>query len=161
MYRLCNVWTRTFLLVVGLTVAVGVGALGCRSAPPPKPEASLEGKSDPQILYLAVVETFEERGIPIDVASEKFMIVTSKYRKVSERLRRRFTARIVRMRGGATALRIKAEHERRHGRGDDVVWKTVDSDILQERAEKEELELARAAEKRFHRWKAYAKSQSD
>lgn len=153
MYRLQTFWASvTRVVVLGGVAATAV--FGCQSVPESKPEVSLEGKSDSEILYQAAVQTFRERGLGVDVASEKFMVVTSKYESVSERLRRRFTARIVRLDGGATALRVRAEHERKHGSGEEAVWKKVESEPLRERAAERELDLGRSIEKRFHRWRA-------
>ena len=160
MYPYRRKLTRYWLGAAVLAVAAGL-VVGCQTAAPPPSDISLEGKSKPQMLYLAAVETFEERGMEIAVASQKFLVVTSEFESISERLRRRFTARIIRLPGGATGLRVRAEHQRRHGTGEDVVWKKVESEVLNERAGKIELEIGRAVEKRFRRWKEYRRSQKE
>lgn len=151
MYRF-QVWAASALLLI-LTGVTPV-ASGCQSRARPVPdEVSLEGKSNPEILYQAILHTFERREIPVDIASDKFLVVTSDYQFLRERLRRRFTARVIRLPGGASALRVRAKYQRKHGSGSDLVWKTIEGDVVSQKASEAELELARDIEKTFRDWK--------
>lgn len=158
MYHRCRfLWT--WLVPVGLVVFAGtLLTSGCRTAPAVEPEVSLEGKTDAEILYDAILVEFEQRDLDVDSASRQFMVVSSTFHPVADRLRRRFTVRIVRLPGGANALRVTAEHQRRHGTGKSAEWKKVDSTGVKQRAEEAELKLGRAIEKRFRRWKEYLQS---
>ena len=146
MYRFGRIWATVALVFT-------LGVAGCQTAPTPQPEMSLTDKSNTEILYHAIVTSFEDRGLGVDIASKEKLIVISPFKPISERLRRRYAARIIRMRGGASALRIKAEHQRKHGKEGDVVWRSVDSPVLAEQAKESELKLARAIERRFQEWK--------
>lgn len=157
MYRL---FRRSTTCVVAVALAVAV-ASGCQSGPVQKPAVDLAGKSNAEILYDAIVVSFRHRDLTVEVASRKHGIVTSTYKPVSERLRRRFTARVVRIPGGAKGLRIQAEYQRRFGGGDDPVWKRVESEQLRSRARRAELALGRAIEERFRRWKEYRRAHGD
>jgi len=138
-----------FLLAGGLSVG------GCKSAPPAEPAVPVAGKSDGELLYEATVESFRERSIEIGHASGEHRVVTSEFDRVSDRLRRRFTARIIGLPGGANGLRVKIDYERRFGEGEGANWKSVESAQLRKRAQEAELELARAIEKRYRRWREY------
>lgn len=144
-----------------LVAVVAAYVVGCASTPEPPEDVEVAGKSDAEILYAAIVESFRERGLAIEHKSFKFRVVTSQYRPVSDRLRRRFTARIVPLPGGANALRVEAQHQRRHGDDEGGVWKEVDSDALDERSASDELDLGRAIERRYRRWRTYADERDD
>lgn len=160
MYRLTRTTTRRWW-ARWWVATTAVWFVGCATTPEPPEDLSVAGKSDAELLYEAIVRSFEERGLVIEHKSMKFRVVTSEYRPVSDRLRRRFTARIVPLPGGANALRVEAQHQRRHGGDDEPVWKDVDSDALNERAASDELDLGRAIERRYRRWKEYADEQHD
>jgi ethanolamine ammonia-lyase small subunit len=146
-------------LAVGLAAATCVVGSGCHTPSAVSAEERKEiSKRETRALYEAIVATYEARDLSIDLASKRFLLVRSNYRRIDDRLRRRFIARIVRMPGGASALRVRTEHQRRHGRGEDAVWKTVESQLLEKRARKAELELGRAIERRYREGGASASS---
>lgn len=139
--------------LVVLMLSAG-GLQGCKTAPAPAPEGvDLTKKTAPQALFQAIRVTFKEQGIPIDVQSERFLVVISKYRDAGERLRRRYRVRVLRMKGGASALRVTVEYQRRYGSGSEVRWRTVGGKVLGERAREAEITLARDIEETFNSWK--------
>lgn len=159
MYRLLRISTTVRL---ALLLAVASALLGaCTTTPPTKPAVTVAGKSDVDLLFDAAAVSCRERGLEVDHASREHRIVTSTYQKVSERLRRRFTARIIRLPGGANGLRVKVDYQRRFGEGKNSAWKMVESRPLRERAAEAELELARTIEKRYRRWREYRDEHTD
>jgi hypothetical protein len=138
-------------------VVAGVGLLqsGCQTGPEVEPDVSLADKSNAEILFEAILASLDKRGLEVDSASRRFMVITSGYESVATRLRRRFTIRIVQLPGGSNALRVRAEHERRHGSGERSEWRKAEGDAIEDRAEKAELELGRAIERRFREYKEY------
>ncbi len=126
---------------------------GCASAPTAPPPDGMDEMTPPEILYQAAVSTYESRDIPVEVASQKFMIVTSEYAPVSPQLRKRMSTRVVRTAPGAIGLKVTAEWERRYMGDGEEQWRAIDTEELRERAKPEELALARAIEERFEDWK--------
>lgn len=145
-----SIWIRgVFILCLALA-----GVAGCKTAPAPVPEGvDLAEKTAPQALFQAIRVTFDEKDIPVDVQSERFLVVTSEYLDAGDRLRKRYTARVIRMKGGASALRVKVEYQRRSGSGSDVRWRNVAGEVLGQRARDAEVELARDIEENFNSWK--------
>jgi len=153
---------RSATVVSLLAVVVGmVAASGCKSAPETGPPVSVAGKTDAELLHRAAVETFRERDLGVDSASAEHGIVTSTFERVSERLRRRVTARIIRLPEGANGLRVRVDYQRRFGEEGRAVWKEIQSEQLRERAKKTELELGRTIEERYRSWRAYRDDQPD
>ncbi len=150
-------WNTTLTwaaVIVGVVALVAVG--GCQSAPEPVPsEIDLSGKSDPEILYQAALLTFRESSMTVDLASEETLFISTEFESVpkKKRVRRRISARIIRVSKGAAALRLKTEFQRKFGSGEAARWKTIDSEPLKERARERELELGRKIERRFHDWR--------
>lgn len=157
MYRSRGRWTSIGLAVWLAVAGVGLLESGCQSGPEVEPDVSLADKSNAEILFEAILASLEERGLEVDSASRRFMVITSGYESVASRLRRRFTVRIVQLPGGSNALRVRADHERRHGSGDGAEWRKAEGDAVEDRAEKAELELGRAIERRFREYKEYKK----
>ncbi|MFB6263095.1 MAG: hypothetical protein ABEL76_05640 [Bradymonadaceae bacterium] len=155
--------SRLQTLVAPVLLAVWIGLIGgaasCRTPDPPPDRVDLEEMSQSRLLYEATVETFRERGLTIDAASAKHRIVTTTYRPVRDGLRRRFVAQIVPVRGGASGLRVRAEYQRRQrDESGEPRWRTVEDGEFAERAEERELELGRAIEERYNRWKRAARA---
>jgi len=145
---------------VGLAVFVLAMALvsaGCASAPATAPPAGVEKMAPAELLYQAALSVYETREIPVEVASERFLIITSEFQLVEPTLRKRMVTRVVRAAPGAMGLTVTAEWQTRVEKGDEFVWQTVDTPILRERGNVEELAIARATEKRFNAWKKAAK----
>lgn len=158
-YRLREL-SATALSILAVAMAV-VLAPACKSAPETGPPVSVAGKSDAELLYQAALVTFREREFGVDSASAQHGIVTSEFERISERLRRRTTARIIRLPGGANGLRVRIDYQRRFGEAGRAVWRDVQSEQLRERAEETELELGRAIEKRYREWRAYRDERTD
>lgn len=146
-----------YLLVCALTMALSVG-LGAGCDKQPKPDASRtltkDGSKVPKRstalqLYDAILAETRARGWPIETASEKYYLVNTAHELLNERFRKRRIMRVVILpRGGA--LRVKVEHERNVGSEEQPQWVVVEDAITAAREDKEELELARAIERRFH-----------
>ncbi len=137
-------------VAAGLWVGGLLGVTGCQTPPSPSPDERAERSArETQALYEAIVATYKARDLPIDLASEQYQLVRSTYQIIDDRLRQRFVAHVVELPGGASALRVRTDHQRRYGRGDEAVWKEVDSKLLDERAREAELELGRAIERRY------------
>ena len=146
-------------MALGLTILAL--AAGCASTPQVAPPEKMDEMTPPEILYQAIISTYEQRDLPIELASEKFMLVTSEYDKLSPILRRRMAARVVRAPRGAVGLKVTAEFQRRTRIDGRQVWTEVDTVELRKRAKSDELALARAIETRFERWKEQWKDSQD
>lgn len=146
-----------YLLVSALTMALSLSAgVGCDKQPKPDESRTLtkDGSKAPKRstalqLYDAIVAETRARGWPIETASEKYYLVNTAHESLNERFRKRRIMRVVILpRGGA--LRVKVEHERNVGSQEQPQWVVVEDAITAAREDKEELELARAIERRFH-----------
>lgn len=141
------------LAALALTLGLGLGVAGCASAPKTPPPQGIDEMSPPEILYRAILSTYEERDIPVALASDEIMLVTSEYEKLSPDLRKRMAARVVRAPRGAMGLKVTAEWQRRTVIDGEESWRPIDTEELRQRGKASELELARAIEKRFESWK--------
>lgn len=102
--------------------------------------------SSEQILFDAIVAELESRGYTLETVSEQFYTVITSYEDVSARLRKRRIVKIIVLpRGGALNVRVSYERD-----GGEESWTEVSDERTRERASKEEMELARAIEERFH-----------
>ncbi|QDG53974.1 hypothetical protein FIV42_25495 [Persicimonas caeni] len=117
--------------------------------------------SPPEILYQAIVSTYESREIPVALSSDKFLIVTSEYESVGPNLRRRLASRVVRAAPGAMGLKVTTQWERRTKIDGEERWQPIDTVELRKRGKADELDLARAIEQRFESWKAQWKEGQD
>lgn len=141
--------------MVGIMMSAGL--IGCASDPAPADQGSREltqgqrpaARTTQQRLYDAIVAETKARGWGIEVASEKYYLVNTEYETLNARFRKRRLMRVILLpRGGA--LRVKVEHERDVGTPEQPQWVLVEDAITNQREDKEELEIARAIEKRFH-----------
>jgi hypothetical protein len=126
---------------------------GCATTPAAPPPADMDELGPPEILYRAIVSTYESRKIPIALSSDKFMLVTSDFEAIGQNLRRRMASRVVRAAPGAMGLQVTVEWERRTEIDGRQSWRPIDNESLRERAKPTELELGRAIERRFESWK--------
>ena len=108
--------------------------------------------SPAEVLHQAAVSVFRERELGVSLESARFLVVNSEYHDVTDDLRRRFVARVIRGPEGAMGLKVIAEYQRRLELDDGTHWEPIDTDELRERARGKELELGRAIERRFERW---------
>ncbi len=157
MYRVRRESTRRGPgLVFGLVMWAAV-CFGCQSGPEVEPDASLAGKSDAEILYEAIVSVFDDRGLEVEstTRSPRSIVLESSARRVADRLRRRFTVRIGARPGKAYELNVQARHERRHGSGENAVWREAGGEAIAQRGDEAELKLARQIERRYREWKEY------
>lgn len=145
---------------LGLAVfllAMALASAGCASAPATAPPTGVETMAPAELLYQAALSVYETREIPVEVASERFLIITSEFQLVEPTLRKRMVTQVVRAAPGAMGLTVTAEWETRVEKGAEFVWQTVDTPVLRERGNVEELAIARATEQRFNAWKKAAK----
>lgn len=156
---LCSRYRLLAALATGLLLASATGCASTKSdtAAPAKPareaapeQAAPEAPATSQErLYGAILEEARARGWAIATASERFFTVVTDYEAVSARLRKRRIMRVVVLpRGGA--LNVTIEYQRDVGPEGAPRWALLESDAIRERAASEELELARAIERRFH-----------
>jgi hypothetical protein len=121
----------------------------------------MDEMSPPEILYQAIVSTYESREIPVALSSDKFLIVTSEYESVGPNLRRRLASRVVRAAPGAMGLKVTTQWERRTKIDGEERWQPIDTVELRKRGKADELDLARAIERRFESWKTQWKENQD
>lgn len=136
-----------------ITLATTFVAVGCATTPETPPPQGIDEMSPPEILYEAILSTYESRDIPVALSSDKFFIVTSEYEPVGENLRRRLASRVVRAAPGAMGLKVTTQWERRTVIDGEERWQSIDTEELRKRGKADELELARAIERRFESWK--------
>jgi hypothetical protein len=147
------------IALVALTAAFSMS--GCATAPTTPPPEGIDEMGPPEILYRAIVSTYQSQQIPIALSSDEFMLVTSEFESVGPNLRRRMASRVVRAAPGAMGLKVMVEWERRTEIRGEERWKPIDNQELRERAKSTELELGRAIERRFESWKSQWKAAED
>ncbi len=145
--------------IVFVTLSATFILAGCASAPKTPPPQGIDEMGPPEILYRAIVSTYETREIPIALSSDKFLLVTSEFESVGANLRRRMASRVVRAAPGAMGLKVTSQWERRTRIDGEERWQAIDTEELRERGKPDELELARAIERRFESWKDQWKEQ--
>lgn len=150
---------RVAIVLMALTALFTAG--GCATAPVTPPPEGIDEMGPPEILYRAIVSTYETQKIPIALSSDEFMLVTSEFEEVDPNLRRRLASRVIRAAPGAMGLRVTVEWERRTKIRGEEQWKPIDNESLRERAKPTELELGRAIERRFQSWKEQWKASND
>lgn len=140
--------------IAALLLAASIlGFCGCASAPVDPPPPQIDGMSAPQVLYQAILATFDERDLPVETASERHLLVSSTFQPAGAALRKQMTARIVRGMPGAMGLKITTDWQRRSEESQAPAWTPTNSPELNKRAQADELALARAIEARFSAWK--------
>lgn len=105
--------------------------------------------TDAEILYRAILDTYQERGIDVAVSNEEDVIVMSPWVELNTELRRRYVSRGLGGRG--LALRVIAQFERRDRTGPEPAWVPAEDGLTIERARREERELGEAIQARFKR----------
>ncbi|MFW5967348.1 MAG: hypothetical protein ACOCV2_07510 [Persicimonas sp.] len=111
-----------------------------------------------EVLYTAIVETYEANEIPIELSSKESLLVTSEPEQEESDLRKSINTRVVPVTKGATALRVRTEWEERATVDGEEVWQPVDSQKLRERSKGDEIALARDIEQRYERWEDQVKA---
>ena len=112
-------------------------------------EPAAERRPSEEVLYDAMVEEAEARGWEVATASPRYRIVTTGYEELSKRMRvRRIMKIVVLPQGGA--LQVTVGYERDAGPEGEPSWEPIVDGPVREKAAKEELELGRAIERRFH-----------
>ncbi|MEM1347855.1 MAG: hypothetical protein AAGI01_04805 [Myxococcota bacterium] len=99
------------------------------------------------LLYDAMLGEAEARAWPVETASEEYLIVATEFESLSRRIRRRRIMKIIVLQGRG-ALHVRVEYERDVGR-QAPEWVPLQNDAVWAKAKEEELEVARAIEKRF------------
>ena len=149
LHRMAKRHRGALIVVVAAAFVLG----GCATAPQTPAPKDIDEMSPPEILYQAIISTYQSREMPIALSSEEFLVVTSEYTNVGPNLRRRMASRVVRASRGAMGLKVTTEWERRTRIDGEERWQPIDTDELRRRGKAEELDLARAIEKRFESWK--------
>ena len=159
----CRAGESTYRVLCAAAICIAVASsAGCRHGQQKgtdTKQASVEGSasstgdggeaartSSEQILFDAIVAELRARGHELETISEQFLVVVTAYEGVSARLRKRRVVKIIVLpRGGALNVRVSYERD-----GGEANWKEVTDEQTRARASKEEMELARAIEQRFH-----------
>lgn len=141
----------------GAWVAMGfmllaIGVAGCASTPAVPPPAGAEQMGAAELLYQAAHSVYESRAIPIEVASERFLIITSQPQPVEPDLQKRIVTQVVRAAPGAMHLTVTTRWETRVEVGAQKIWQPVDTPSLRTRGNAEERVIVRAIEQRFKAW---------
>lgn len=132
-------------LIVVQVALVGLPTLGCTTAAAPDQTTQLATRDDrrqEEILFSAVVDTYAARGLTVDVASEKHMLVSSKFEELNPEVRRRFISRIIASPRGV-ALNVHAEYQRADRRGPELLWVEADDPLTREEAGRDEQQLGK------------------
>lgn len=109
----------------------------------------IKKRSSADRLFEAIVHESHARKFKMDTSSAKFRIVSTQFEKIAPRLRKRRIMRVVLLpRGGA--LHVRVEYQRNLGAVGESTWVALEAKDVRKEAAKEEIELARAIEKRFH-----------
>ena len=145
--RRMSLATRAVVAILLLTVASLVVSCGA-SAEEIKARQELDGPSDPEILYNAILQEFRDREIPIEIASEDYLLVSGEFESINEQVRRRYIARVIVLRNGA-ALNVEADYQRRSSTGEAEVWVDSTEESVKRRAKQEEQMLGEAIRDRF------------
>jgi|GEM_PF-5456512 len=133
-------------------MVLAIAAAGCASAPPiPAPEG-VEKMAAPELLYQAAYSVYETRAIPIEVASERFLIITSQVQPVEGDLQKRIVTQVVRAAPGAMNLTVTTQWETQVEIDSKKVWQPVDTPSLRARGNAEERIILREIEQRFKSW---------
>jgi len=143
------------VVFVGLLIQ---GTASCAGPSAREDETTRQGsdeRSDADILYEAIADTFSARGIEVATASPTDGIVIGTWAELNSELRRRYVARVFGARG--LALRVIAEFQRRDRTGPEPVWVPAEDELTKQRARREEAELGGAIQRAFKS----AKRQSD
>ena len=151
--RVCAAWAALLgFTLLGGACASSSGAKaspGATSSEQTPPASSPPARTTAERLYDAILAETRARGWAVETASPKYYLVNTEYELLNPRFRKRRTMRVmVFPRGGA--LRVKIVHERDVGQAGAEQWVVVDDPITSAREEREELDLARAIERRFH-----------
>lgn len=136
--------------IVALLLCFGASVvLSCGASPEEiKARRALDGPSDPEILYNAILQEFRAREIPIEIASEDYLLVSGEFEPINDQVRRRYIARVIVLRNGA-ALNVEADFQRRTTEGAAQVWMDSTEQSVRRRAKQEEKMLGEAIRDRF------------
>ena len=139
-----------YLLLLFLVVsATGCASKSHEAAPTEAPATPAKKRRSEEVLYQAILQELEARGHKIATSSPRFFTASTHYDTLSARLRSRRVVRILMLPQGG-ALQVKVAMERDEGAPGAPRWAPVTDGALAQRAKGEEMELARAIEKRFH-----------
>src|SRR5690554_4985976 len=133
-------------------MVLSVAAAGCASAPAPAPPQGVEKMSAAELLYEAARSVYASREIPIEVASARFLIITSAPQPVEADLQKRIVTQVVRAAPGAMNLTVTTQWETRVEIDSKKVWQPVDTPSLRARGNAEERIILREIEQRFKSW---------
>lgn len=123
---------------------------GLADRPPAEQKVDTRQLSSKEKLFLAIDQEFRARGWEIATTSERFSTIATGYESVSARMRKRRIGSIIFLPKGA-ALKVIVEYQRDAGPEGSPEWVVMEpKGKIGEAAGKEELEVARAIEKRFH-----------
>ena len=142
----------TYLLAALGAIVITTGCASNERASLERPltgQSQPEGDSTEDQLWRAIVEEMTSRGWPLATTSRRFNVVATEHEALSARLRKRRVARIVRLPQGG-AISVTVEVERDVGPEGSPEWVAVTEEATRRTAAQEEMEIARAIEKRFH-----------
>lgn len=148
-------------IAVAVVVAAVLLLAGCATTPQEPLPDGLDEMNRAEVLYTAIVATYEANEIPIDLSSKESLLVTSEPEKKESDLRKSINSRVVRVAEGAMALKVRTEWEERASVDGEEIWQSVDSQELRERSKGDEIALARDIERRFEDWKDQVKADQD
>jgi hypothetical protein len=101
-------------------------------------------------LFEAIVSVAGERGWKVDACSIERGLLTTTFSGIGEDLRRRRVVRVLKA-GNNVALRVQHVVQRRSVEGSQVFWFEVEEQEILRAQSRQEREIARAIERRFHR----------
>ncbi len=152
-YRVISLLATCALLLVGCSTSRGRAADdwgGLADKNQQEQKVDTRELSSKEKLFLAIDQEFRARGWEIATTSERFSTIATDFEPVSARMRKRRIGSILFLPKGA-ALKVIVEYQRDAGPDGEPEWVVMEpKGKIGEAAGKEELELARAIEKRFH-----------
>jgi hypothetical protein len=133
---------------VTLLVGCASGAERGRDTEPVSEQAS-EHSPQAMALYESILAIYAEEALEVEVASKAMLLVGSPFVEIEQGVRRRVISRVLTF-GRNVALNVVVEYQSLSD--EDGPWETVaDGSDWAQKAASEELQLARAVERHFHR----------
>ncbi len=137
-----------FVFIIATTLLWGSGCGSTAEEVQKRNETQSQAPSEADLLFDAVVEEFEARGLETKLSSREYLVNASDFEQVNSELRRRVIARIIVFSRGI-ALNVTSEYQRLNRSEKPAVWVEATDELTLKRARKDESELGASIQNRF------------
>lgn len=137
-----------FVFIIATTLLWGTSCGSTAEEVQKRNEAQSQAPSEADLLFDAVVEEFESRGLETKLSSREYLVNASDFEQVNSELRRRVIARIIVFSRGI-ALNVTSEYQRLNRSEKPAVWVEATDELTLKRARKDESELGASIQNRF------------